>query len=166
MTKSSLKSVSPFWLGIATMTVATGSLSLKYGLAQWAKISATDRHSFSILTGFMLLSAIAWQWRLFFNRNKCAVSNEPFELTAHKWVGSLLFVFLFVHAAGWGASLQSFLTLGMAVVVMTGLFHVKILKLKFPKIGLVWEWVHFGVSAIMLPLMAIHIWAAFAFKAY
>ena len=164
MTRAIARILTPFWLGMMMTMAVIAGLSLNRGGAHWARIAITDRRVFSILTDFILLFAIAWQWRLFFHRNKGSSQDERFELTAHRWVGSLLFVFLFIHAAALGLNLQSLLTLSMTIAVMTGLFHIDLLKLKFAGARSVWEWMHFGIAATMVPLIAIHVWSAFVFK--
>jgi cytochrome b561 len=164
MTRAIARILTPFWLGMITTMAVIASLSLNCGGAHY-RIAITDRRVFSILTGVILLFAIAWQWRLFFHRNKGSSQDERFELTAHRWVGSLLFVFLFIHATALGLNLQSLLTLSMTIAVMTGLFHIDMLKLKFARARSVWEWIHFGIAATMVPLIAIHVWSAFVFKA-
>src|SRR5882724_1403672 len=57
-------------------------------------------------------------------------------------------------AAALGLNLQSLLTLSMTIAVMTGLFHIDMLKLKFARARSVWEWIHFGIAATMVPLIA------------
>jgi hypothetical protein len=121
---------------------------------------------FSILTGFLLLSGILWQWRLFWFRNSVDKNLKMRELNYHKWIGSLFLVLLLVHAAGFGFRLKSLLAACVIVIVFTGLFHSHVLATRSRELSRAWEWVHLGISAFLMPLVMIHAWAAFAFKSF
>jgi hypothetical protein len=121
---------------------------------------------FSIITGFILVFGMLWQWRLFWFRNSGDKNLKMRELQYHKWIGSFFLVLLLVHAAGFGFRLKSFLAAFVIIIVFTGLFHSHVLATRSRELSRAWEWVHLGLSGFLIPLVMLHAWAAFAFKSF
>ncbi len=152
-----------FVIGIVISSIVLFSLLYSVGTKSWVEKVGIDRHYYSMLTGFLLIVFLFWQWRLFVIRRNANKKNLAFELTSHKWVGSLMVVGLFVHAGSLGVSMQAMISVLFFAVIFSGLFHLEFFQTRFPLTKRLWDVIHLGLAAFMFPLVAIHIWVAFAY---
>ena len=69
-----------------------------------------------------------------------------------------------LHAGAIGYAMVSAMALGFLVVALTGLWNPEVVILRKPWLRKAWEIGHIGVSGVLMPLIALHVWAALAFK--
>ncbi len=153
-------------VGRVLTALSSVALMAGLGLRRWVQPSPWDRRSFAIATGLVLLGAVLWQWRLFFVRRSSAPGRSRRELRRHRWVGAFLMLLLFVHAGSMGVHLRSAIGLLLLSVVVSGLLRSDLFARARSAVGnTAWEWLHLGLAAVLLPLVLLHAWAAFAFRA-
>lgn len=147
---------------------AIAFLGLLVGYAIGFKVHAAlpPRASFtySVVTGLVLLGCILYQWMLFFARLTRQVEKSRLHYKLHRWVGTAAVVIFALHAGAFGYALVTVLAVAFAVIAVTGLFNKEVLLLRRPWLRTAWEVGHVGLSGIVLPLIALHVWAVLAFK--
>jgi hypothetical protein len=147
-------------VGFLLLLIVLGLLLTNNGVRQAAGNLGFDRRNYSLLTGFAILLCYAWQWRLFLIRRDPGRSDRIRQHNLHLWYGLATLVLLPVHAGSFRSGLFSVLGLGLLMIGLTGLLH---LKSPGARPG-VWRWLHIGLPAILTPLVLLHAWAALWFK--
>jgi len=155
-----------FWVGSSLGVLVFLSLLIDNAALRIIGMLWPIDRFFSIVTGFLLVFGMLWQWRLFWFRNSIDRHQKIRELNYHKWIGIFFLVLLLFHAAGFGFRLKSILAASVIIIVFTGLIHSHVLATRSRELSRAWEWLHLGISAFLMPLVIIHAWAAFAFKSF
>lgn len=118
----------------------------------------------SVVTGLVLLGCILYQWMLFFARLTRRYADGRRHWRTHRYVGAAAIVLFVIHAGAFGYALVTVVALLFVIVAATGLFNAEVLILRKPWLRACWEIGHVGLSGLLMPLIALHIWAALAFK--
>lgn len=134
------------------------------GFRLHAVLPAQASFAYSVVTGLTLLGCILYQWSLFFARLTRQAAASRHHYKTHRYVGAAAIVLFAFHAGGFGYALVTVMALAFAIVAVTGLFNKEVLLLRRPWLRTGWDFAHIGLSGILLPLIALHIWAALAFK--
>lgn len=153
-------------VGLAAILATVAALLIGGGgrrLIEW--ISSRDVvFSYSTVTGFLLVTSLLWQWRLYFAR-RCGCGRKlQREYKRHRWSGIVPLGLLVLHIGGPNASLLSIISYVLVVSSLSGLLNNEIVRQKTNRLRRAWIILHVGSSSVILPLAILHMWAAFAFK--
>ena len=163
--KFSLEGIGAYLITGLTLTLL-GVFCLLNGVGLYSFIveSTFERREWSIFTGSIIGLCFLWQWRLHFKKVVTGSTQVNIELVRHKWVGAFMIALLFIHATSMGFAIQKLLSYGMLVIVMSGIFHTQFLRSRLKLGEKTWKLLHVGLSAFILPLIALHAWIALAYK--
>ena len=149
-----------FWTGIA------GLCLLAYVMLTGHPLKATPKSfafAFSVVTGTALAACIMYQWALLIARLSGQHQAARRHYRNHRYVGTAALYLFLVHAGGLGYALLTVLPMLFLVVSITGLFNAEVISMP-PALRRWWGYLHVGLSGLLLPLIALHAWAALAFK--
>lgn len=116
------------------------------------------------VTGVALVGLLAYQWALFFARRSRdgALIRRRYKL--HKYIG-VAFVFLFVlHAGAVGSGIMGLISIGIILIALTGLLGAEVLFLSQERLRKARLFAHYAISAVIVPLILLHIYTALAYK--
>ena len=116
------------------------------------------------VTGTALLTAMVYQWVVFFQRLTGQSSNARTHYLAHRWVGVGATFLFALHAVRLGHMWMTALAVLFVLVAVTGLLNREIIKYPKQWMYLVWLGTHTLLSAMMVPLIAVHVWVALAYQ--
>jgi hypothetical protein len=119
--------------------------------------------SFALMTGIVLLGAIAFQWRLYWARRSQDGRRIRREYNLHRWAGLSPLFLLILHIGGPEATLMSVAGYALLGSSLVGLFNREIVPIGGRAKGM-WLATHIGLAAFVIPLVLIHMWAVLAFK--
>jgi hypothetical protein len=152
-------------LGLAAIVAAATAFSLGIGGRRLIELAGPDRaFAYAALTGAALVLSLGWQWRLYLARRTGDGRRIRTEYALHRWSGSAPALLLLLHVGGPSASLLSIVACLLLVSSAAGLFHQKIVALGGKRLRTLWLAVHVGSAALMIPLVAVHLWATLAFR--
>jgi predicted ferric reductase len=115
-------------------------------------------------SGAVLLALFAYQWMLFFARRSDDIALIRKRYRLHKYVGvAMLFLFV-AHAGTLGYGVMTAIGAGLVVIAATGLLNAEVLFLSPDALRRARLFIHFAVSAALVPLVILHIWTALAYK--
>ncbi|WP_294222314.1 hypothetical protein [uncultured Shimia sp.] len=117
-----------------------------------------------VVTGALLLSLLSYQWVLFFKRVTKDNRNARQVVVRHRWVGTAATLLFALHAVRFGHVWMSTLSAVVFLVALTGVLNREVLRYRSHTIYLVWLLAHIGLSAALVPLVAVHIWVALAYQ--
>ncbi|SMP23873.1 hypothetical protein [Shimia sagamensis] len=117
-----------------------------------------------VATGLLLLGLLGYQWVLFFKRVTKDNRNARQAVVRHRWVGTAATLLFAIHAVRFGHVWMSTLSAVVFLVALTGVLNREVLRYRSNMIYLVWLLVHIGLSAALVPLVAVHIWVALAYQ--
>lgn len=150
-----------FWIGV--LGLALLAIAMLMGLRAQQLLPKSASFALSAATGSALVGCIIYQWALFFTRLAGDHHAARHHYRNHRYVGTAA-VYLFVlHAGGIGYALLTVLPVLFLVISITGLFNSEVISLP-PRVKRFWGYLHIGLSGLLLPLIAFHVWAALAFK--
>ncbi|WP_270730606.1 hypothetical protein [Shimia sp. Alg240-R146] len=119
---------------------------------------------FQIVSGSLLVTGLCYQWVLFFKRVTRDTRNARSVLVSHRWVGVGMTYLFALHAVRLGHTWMTVLSLVFFLIAVTGVLNREVLRYRQNWIYLVWLAVHIGLSAMLLPLLGVHIWVALAYQ--
>lgn len=151
-----------FRLGMIALFALAICLALGFSLRHALPKSAG--FAWSVVTGLILLGCILYQWMLFFARLNGRAAEARKHWSAHRWVGTAAIALFVLHAGAVGYAMVSVMAIGFLIVAFTGLWNTEVLILRKPWLRKAWEVGHIGISGLLMPLIALHVWAALAFK--
>jgi hypothetical protein len=152
-------------LGWAAVAAAATAFSLGIGGRRLVEQAAQDRaFAYAAVTGAGLVLSLGWQWRLYLARRTGDGRRIRTEYARHRWSGIVPALLLLLHVGGPSASLLSIVACLLLVSSAAGLVHHKIVALGGRRLRIVWLSVHVGSAALIIPLVAMHLWAALAFR--
>ena len=125
-------------------------------------VPARLHFAWQVITGLLLLATIVYQWLLMRKRWIRAASRA--DLVSHRWLGVLATFLFAVHAVRIGHTWMLILTMVFVVVALTGVFNKEFLGFRSRWAYLTWFTIHVGFSAILAPMIAVHIWVALAYQ--
>ncbi len=147
-------------------SVALSALALSIFLRDYVN-DATPRDWLKLwryLTGIVLVALFAWQWTLFFARRSRDTALIRTRYKLHKYIGvALLFLFV-LHAGTIGTGITAMIALGVVLIALTGLFSAEVLFLSPEQLRRARLFLHYAISAALIPLILLHIWTALAYK--
>jgi len=146
-------------LGLSTIFLAQISLVFQ---AQSFLLPTEYSFVWLCLTGLFLLLTLAFQWYLF--RKRWIGKLTRFDLDLHRWIGIVATLLFALHAARFGHSWMTALTIVFILTVLTGIFNKEIMRFSQRWMYLVWLALHISLSFILVPLIAVHIWIALAYQ--
>lgn len=117
-----------------------------------------------VVTGTLLLGLFLYQWVLFFKRVTKDNRNAGKVLVRHRWVGAVATLLFALHALRFGHVWMSTLSAVVFLVALTGVLNREVLRYRSNAIYLIWLVTHIGLSAALVPLVAVHIWVALAYQ--
>ena len=152
-------------LGLAAVAVTAIAFSLGIGGRRLIEQAGPDRaFAYAALTGAGLVLSLGWQWRLYLARRTGDGRRIRTEFARHRWSGIAPALLLLLHVGGPSASLLSIVAGLLLVSSAAGLVHQKMVALGGRRLRTLWLAVHVGSAALMIPLVALHLWAALAFR--
>lgn len=117
-----------------------------------------------VVTGTLLLGLLGYQWVLFFKRVTKDNRNTRKVLVRHRWVGAAATLLFALHAVRFGHVWMSTLSAVVFLIALTGVLTREVLRYRSNVIYLVWLVTRIGLSAALVPLVAVHIWVALAYQ--
>ncbi|TCL09294.1 hypothetical protein BXY66_1339 [Shimia isoporae] len=127
-------------------------------------LSALGGFEFQVVTGALLVTGYGYQWLLFFKRVTRDSSRAREVLKSHRWVGvGMTYVFA-LHAVRFGHVWMTTLSVVFFLVAFTAVLNRDVLRYRQNWIYLIWLALHIGFSAMLVPLIGLHIWVALAFQ--
>lgn len=147
------------YLGLSALVVVGITL---FTHVQNIAIPARLRFTWQVFTGLLLLTTIGYQW--FLMRKRWIKSADRSDLVSHRWVGVFATFLFATHAARVGHTWMLMLTAVFVAVALTGVLNKQILGFRTRWAYLMWFTVHVGMSAILAPMIAVHIWVALAYQ--
>lgn len=122
------------------------------------------RLSFQVVTGALLLTCLSYQWVLFAKRVLKDARGMRSHVKLHRWVGVSATLLFAVHALRVGHVWMTLLSAVFFLVALTGFLNREVLGYRSNLLYLIWLALHIGLSAAMVPLIAVHIWVALAYQ--
>ncbi|MFY0597232.1 MAG: hypothetical protein JXQ85_12445 [Cognatishimia sp.] len=120
--------------------------------------------AWQLVTGLTLLGFVVYQWILLLKRMCNDTRNARFHMMAHRWVGVAATYMFILHAVRMGHTWTTGLAMVFFLLGVTGVLNRQVLKYRQPWIHAVWQFCHIGLSAVLLPLVIVHIWVALAYQ--
>lgn len=152
-------------LGLVAVAAALAALLLGIGGRRLvAPVSRDGLFAYALVTGFALLIAILWQWRLHFARRARDGRRIRREYNRHRWLGLLPVLLLVLHIGGPNASLMSIMSYALLASCLIGLFNQEVVRLRPGWARTVWLATHIGLAGVIVPLILLHLWASLAFR--
>ncbi len=131
---------------------------------QTAYFDPLHRFSLRVVTGSLLLCCLCSQWILFAARVTRRSKNARQTLISHKWVGVAITYLFALHAVRFGHVWMTSLSGVLFLVALTGVLNRDVLRFQQNWLYLLWLVCHIGLSAALMPLVAVHIWVALAYQ--
>lgn len=151
-----------FWIGLLALTlISAGSYTDTYARAQ---LPEAAHFWWSVSTGTALVACIGYQWLLLLTRLAGKKREARDQYHRHRLVGTASVCLFLLHAGAIGYALLTVLPLVYLAIAITGLLNSEVLPLRRPWMRRCWGYVHIGLSGLLMPLVAFHVWAALAFK--
>ena len=110
------------------------------------------------------MTGLCYQWILFFKRVLRDNKNARRVLINHRWVGVGMTYLFALHAVRMGHTWMTLLSVVFFLIALTGVLNREVLRYRQNWIYLVWLSAHIGLSAMMAPLVALHVWVALAYQ--
>ncbi|MCH2077066.1 MAG: hypothetical protein MK180_09300 [Rhodobacteraceae bacterium] len=120
--------------------------------------------TWQVMTGTGLLVCMLYQWMIFIQRFTQTTTNARQHYLAHRWVGVGATVLFAVHAVRPGEVWMTALSMIFIAVAVTGLLNREVVKYKKQSMYMAWLAVHMCLSAMLIPFVTVHIWAALAYQ--
>ncbi|MEM1237079.1 MAG: hypothetical protein AAGI10_08925 [Pseudomonadota bacterium] len=124
----------------------------------------TRSFSWQVVTGSALTVCMIYQWTVFAQRFTKDTKNARQHYNAHRWVGVGATLLFAIHAVRPGHAWMTALAVVFIGIAVTGLLNREVVKYRKQWMYLAWLGMHMCLSAILVPLLAIHIWAALAYQ--
>lgn len=116
-----------------------------------------------ILSGVALLALVAFQWGLFYNRLRKHASGIRRYYALHKYLGLVTILIFALHAARTGHGWTLALFIVFVALATTGLLNRGIMRYHPAWWHSVWLWLHISLSALLIPLVVLHVVVALAY---
>lgn len=117
-----------------------------------------------VVTGTALLVCMLYQWMIFIQRFTQTTTNARQHYLAHRWVGVAATLLFAAHAVRPGEMWMTAVAILFIALAVTGLLNREVVKYKKQWMYFAWLGLHMMLSAMLLPLVAVHIWAALAYQ--
>jgi len=131
---------------------------------QTGSLVALSGFEFQVVTGSLLVTGLCYQWILFFKRVLRDNKNARRVLVNHRWVGVGMTYLFALHAVRMGHTWMTLLSVVFFLIALTGVFNREVLRYRQNWIYLVWLSAHIGLSSMMVPLVALHVWVALVYQ--
>ena len=117
-----------------------------------------------IATGVVLTTLLVYQWSLLAARLAKHAPASRTHYHWHRYIGVVMTMLFILHAVRFGYYWTSALAIVFLLNGLAGLLNKEVIRYKSRGAYLVWYGLHVGLSAILMPLTALHIWVALAFE--
>jgi hypothetical protein len=124
----------------------------------------SDHKAWQIVTGAFLLAAILYQSWLFAARETKNAASSRRLGRRHPWVGMLCIALFVLHVGRLGYALTAILVALFGATCALGIAQLILENRVSTATAAVLRAAHLGVSAALLPFIAIHIWSALFFN--
>ena len=132
---------------------------------QWSGLLIVQSDmAYKQLSGYLLLIALLYQWRLSKERNFNRLARRPRVLKNHKWVGAFLPLPLFFHAIQPGYGYQYVLTASFLLCIVVGLFNTETVRVQCKTCLFIWTLLHIILAVMTLILVVFHIYVVYAYS--
>ena len=111
-----------------------------------------------------LAGLFCFQFGLFFARRSKDGARVRKHCKLHKRLGIASLALFLLHAGTLGYGVMGAVSAGFLIVAVTGLFNAEVLLLVPNRLRWARVFVHYAVSAAVVPLIVLHVWAALSFK--
>jgi predicted ferric reductase len=117
-----------------------------------------------VATGATLSALMIWQWGLLAARLSGTAIQVQRQYNWHRYAGIALIALFILHAPRFGFYWTSGLAMVFLANGLVGLLNREIIPWRRRGHYLIWYGLHVALSAILIPLSAVHIWTALAFE--
>lgn len=152
---------SPYAPLILLSLLITG-LTLLELAPNWLALRGT--FNWQVVTGSLLLTLLCYQWVLFFKRGFNLANLVAQDFTTHRWVGVAATYLFALHAVRLGHMWMTGLSVLFFLLALSGVLTRQVLRYRQKWIYQLWIVSHIGLSAMLVPMIGVHIWVALAFE--
>lgn len=117
-----------------------------------------------VATGTALVAAMAYQWLLLAARLARHTPDAQRRYRWHRWVGAGMTLVFVLHAVRFGYGWNSTLAVVFLLAAASGLMNRELVPYRTRGHYLIWFGVHVALSALLVPLTALHVWVALAYE--
>lgn len=107
---------------------------------------------------------MVYQWVLLLARLTGRQSDVVRHTGWHKIAGVALIVLFALHVRRIGYMWTSAITIVFLANGVVGVLNRETLRFKSPGLQTLWLWAHTCLSAMLMPLIALHIWVALVYE--
>lgn len=113
------------------------------------------------VSGFVLVAAVLWQWRLYVYRHKIISDSRRKILNSHEIFGPLSLILFYLHSAEFGFALQLVLSISYISTILSGLVKPNSWGIRNRFYINVWLVVHVLSATLMTNLAIYHIYISY-----
>ncbi|MDA1286771.1 MAG: hypothetical protein O3A08_10170 [Proteobacteria bacterium] len=117
-----------------------------------------------VLTGLILMGLLIYQWALLTARLVGTSQSSRKHYNWHRYVGVGMTALFILHAVRFGYYWTSALAIIFLLNGFVGLLNKEVVTYKSRGLYLIWYGLHVSLSAVLMPLTALHIWVALVFE--
>ncbi|KPA22687.1 hypothetical protein shim_09740 [Shimia sp. SK013] len=150
----------------AALILMALSLAMLVIMQEWqtGALVVLSGFEFQVLTGSLMVTGLCYQWVLFFKKLLRDNRNARAILVSHRWVGVGMTYLFALHAVRMGHTWMTVLSAVFFLIAVTGVLNREVLRYRQNWIYLTWLACHIGLSAMLVPLLGVHIWVALAYQ--
>lgn len=147
----------------AYFRLGLGALAL--GLLSVSGLPLPDHAlTWQVITGAAMAGLMIYQWVLLLARLTGRQSDVIRHTAWHKIAGVALILLFALHVPRFGYMWTSIITLVFLANAVVGVMNRETLRIKHPRFQTMWLWLHTCLSAMLMPLVALHIWIALIYE--
>jgi len=117
-----------------------------------------------IFTGLILAGLLIYQWALLAARLVGTPQSARRHYHWHRYVGVVMTALFILHAVRFGHYWTSALAIVFLLNGFVGLLNKEAVAYKTRGLYLIWYGLHVSLSAVLMPLTAVHIWVALVYE--
>ncbi len=132
---------------------------------QWpALVELQQDNIYKQITGFLLMTFILMQWKLYLARRKINPARAIHALKIHQWQGAMTPVFFYVHSSSLGYGFQMVLSLALLITTLSGLLSPSTTKIRNRRYLFSWLILHVSGACIALILLFYHLFISYTYS--
>lgn len=148
--------------GVVLLVMGAGMLALHH--RDYVTGYLADWFAWQIVTGAALAGLMIYQWGLLAARLSGNAEASRARYRWHRYVGVAMTGLFILHAVRLGYHWTSALTVVFLLNGAVGLMNRELVRYRTRGRYLLWYGGHVALSAILVPLVVLHIWVALAFE--
>jgi hypothetical protein len=117
-----------------------------------------------VTTGTLTLTVVLFQWVLMIARIANLNVSQIRQLGLHKWAGVAFVALLLLHVESAGFRWTAALFWQSVLVIGIGIMNRETTGFRNPLHHRIWTAFHITTAGLLMPMIALHIWIALAFK--